>query len=81
MNAEEIESLKNGLNFSIPLKFTKKADVFCQFEMIAKFMTKDIEENQVTTHLTIELTNLANCYIYKDTLCKSSSKNTKFYKN
>ena len=81
MNTEEIEFLKNGLNFFIPLKFTKKADVLCQFDMIAKFMTKDIEENQVTTYLTTELANLANCYIYKDTLSKSSSKNTKFYKN
>ena len=39
LNTEEIELLKNGLNFSIPPKFIKKTDVFCQFDMIAKFLT------------------------------------------
>ena len=77
MNTEEIDLLKNGLNFSIPPKFIKKTDVFCQFDMIAKFLTKDIEENEVSTQLKSELTHLANCYIYKYTPSKSSLKKHK----
>ena len=45
--------------------------------MIANFMTKDIEENEVSTHLKSELMHLANCYIYKYTLSKSSLKKHK----
>ena len=45
LNTEEIDLLKNGLNFSIPPKFIKKTDVFCQFDMIAKFLAKDIESS------------------------------------
>ena len=67
LNKEEIDLLKNCLNFSIRPKFMKKADVFCQLDLIAKFMTKDIEENEVSTQLKSELTRLANCYIYKYT--------------
>ena len=77
LNTEEIDLLKNGLNFSIPPKFIKKTDVFCQFDMIAKFLTKDIEENEVSAQLKSELTHLANCYIYKYTPSKSSIKKHK----
>ena len=49
LNTEEIDLLKNGLNFSIPPTLIKKTDVFCQFDMVAKFLTKDIEENEVST--------------------------------
>ena len=77
LNTEEIDLLKNGLNFSIPPKFIKKTDVFCQFDMIAKFLTKDIEENEVSAQLKSELTHLANCYIYKYTPSKSSLKKHK----
>ena len=52
-------------------------DVFCQFDMITKFMTKDIEENEVSTQLKSELTHFANCYIYKYTPSKSSLKKHK----
>ena len=70
MNTKEIDLLKNGLNFSIPPKFKKKTHLFCQFDMIAKFLTNDIEENEVSTQLKSELTRLANCYIYKSSLKK-----------
>ena len=72
LNTEEIDLLKNGLNFSIPSMFIKKTDVFCQFEMIAKFLTQDIEENEVSTQLKSELTHLANCCDNKYTPSKSS---------
>ena len=51
--------------------------MFCQFDKIAKFLTKDIEENEVSAQLTSELTHLANCYIYKYTPSKSSLKRHK----
>ena len=65
------------INFSIPPKFIKKTDVFCQFDMIAKFLTKDIEGNEVSAQLKSELTQLANCYIYKYTPSKSFLKKHK----
>ena len=77
MNTEEVDLLKNGLYFSIRPKLVKKTDVFCQFDMIAKFLTKDIEENEVSTQLKNELTHLANFYIYKYIRSKSSLKKHK----
>ena len=71
-NTKEIDLLKNGLNFSITPKFMKKTDVFCQFDIIAKLLTEDIEENEISAKLKSELTHLANCYIYKYTSSKSS---------
>ena len=82
MNTQEIALSKNGLNFAIPPKFIKKTDVFCQFDMIATFLTKDIEEKEVSTQLKSELTHIVNCYVYKYTPRKSSLKNHNFfYKN
>ena len=77
LNTEEIDLLKNGLNFSIPPVFIKKTEVFCQFDMITKFLTNDIEENEVSTQLKSELTRLANSYIYRYTPSKSSLKKHK----
>ena len=51
--------------------------MFCQFDMSAKYLTKDIEENEVSAQLKSELTHLANCYIYKYTPSKSSLKKHK----
>ena len=49
--------------------------------MIAKFMTEDIEENEVSTQLKSELTRLANSYIYKYKPSKSSLKKYKILQN
>ena len=54
LNTEEIDLFKNGLNFSIPPNFEKETDVFCQYDMIAKFLTKDIEENELM-HLLLQI--------------------------
>ena len=35
----------------------KKTDVFCQFGMIAKILTTNIEENKVSTKLRSQLTH------------------------
>ena len=77
LNTEEIDLSKNALNFSISPKFIKKTDAFCQFDMISKFLTRDIEKNEVSTQSKSELTHLANFYIYKYTLSKSSLKKHK----
>ena len=45
--------------------------------MIPKFLTKDIEGNEVSAKLKSELTHLANCHIYKYTPSKSSLKEHK----
>ena len=49
LNADEIDLLKNGLEFSIAPKFLKKNDIFCQFDMIAKFLTQELDDNQTST--------------------------------
>ena len=73
--------LKNGLDFSIPPRFLKKTDVFCQFDMIAQFMTEELEDNQISTRLKKELSRMANSYAYKYTPSFNSLRNIKFYKN
>ena len=45
--------------------------------MIATFLTKDIEEKEVSTQLKSELTHIVNCQVYKYTPSKSSLKNQK----
>ena len=52
-----MDLLKNGLDFSIPPRFLKKNDVFCQFDMIGKFMTQELEDNQISTLKEWTITN------------------------
>ena len=65
LNADEMDLLKNGLEFSIPPKFLKKTDVFCQFDIIAKFMMQELDDNQTSTRLKNKLSQMANSYVYK----------------
>ena len=81
LNMDEMESLKNGLEFSIKPKFLKKTNVFSQFDMTAKFMTQELDDNQTSTRLKNELSQMANSYVYKYTPSFNSLKNIKFYKN
>ena len=76
-----MDLLKNGLEFSIPPRFLKKTDVFCQFDMIGKFMMQELEDNQISTRLKNELSQISNSYAYKYTPSFNSLKNIKFYKN
>ena len=69
--------LKNGLEFSILPKFLKKNNVFCQFDMIAKFMTQELDDNQTSIQLKNELSQMANSYVYKDTPSFNSLKKHK----
>ena len=67
LNEDEMDLSKNGLDFSIPTRFLKKADVFGRFDMITKFMTQKLENNQISTRLKNELSQMANSYVYKYT--------------
>ena len=60
-----MDLLKNSSELSIPPRFLKKTDVFCQFDMIAKFMTQELDDNQTITRLKNELSQIANSYVYK----------------
>ena len=62
---DKIDLLKNSSELSIPPRFLKKTDVFCQFDMIAKFMTQELDDNQTITRLKNELSQIANSYVYK----------------
>ena len=81
LNVDEMDLLKNGLEFSALPKFLKKTDVFCQFDMIAKLMTQELDDNQTATRLKNELSQMAGSYVYKYTPSFNSLKNIKFYKN
>ena len=82
LNVEEMDLLKNGLEFSIPPKSLKKTNVFCQFDMIAKFMMQELDHNQTSTRLKNRLSQMGNSYAYKYTPSLNSlKKSIKFYKN
>ena len=49
LNMDAMDLLKNGVEYSISPRFLKKTDVFCQFDIIAKFMTQELEDNQIFT--------------------------------
>lgn len=49
LDEDEMDLFKNGLDFSIPLRFLIRADVFCHFDMIVKFMKQELEDNQIST--------------------------------
>ena len=67
MNVDEITLLKNGLEFSVLSRLLKKIDIFCQFDMIDKFITQELEDNQISAVLKNELSLMANSYVYNYT--------------
>ena len=77
LNVGEMDLLKNGLEFSIPPRFLKKIDVCCQFDMVLKFMTQELDDNQTSNRLKNELSQMANSYVYKYTPFFSRSKKHK----
>ena len=60
---DEMDLLKNGLEFLIPPRVLKKTDVFCQFDMIAKFTTHELDDNQISNRLKNEVSQVANSYV------------------
>ena len=77
LNVGEMDLLKNGLEFSIPPRFLKKIDVFWQFDMVLKFMTQELDDNQTSNRLKKELSQMATSYVYKYTPFFSMLKNHK----
>ena len=71
----EMDLLKNGLEFSVPPRVLKKTDVFCQFDMITKFTTQELDDNQTSTRLKNEVSHVDNSYVYKYTPFFNSLKN------
>ena len=67
LNMDAMDLLKNGVEYSISPRFLKKTDVFCHFDIIAKFMTQELEDNQIFTWLKNKLSQMANSYVYKYT--------------
>ena len=74
LSNDELDILKNGLSFSIPPAFLKKTDVFAQFDMINKFMTKELKDAKNSPILKSELSHLANSYVYKYSPSQSTLK-------
>ena len=68
LNEDEMDSLKNGSDFSIPPKFLKKSKAFCQHHMTAKFQKVELEDNQISARLKNKLSQMANPYVCKYTL-------------
>ena len=77
LNEDEMDLLKNDLDFSISPRFLKITDVFCQFDMTAKFLMQELEYNQISTRLKNELSQMANSYVYKYTPSFNSLKKYK----
>ena len=50
---------------------------FFQFDMITNFMTQELDDNQISTRLKKELSQMANSYVYKYTPSFNSLKNYK----
>ena len=59
-----MDLLKNGLEFLIPPRVLKKTGVFCQFDMIAKVTTHELDDNQISTRLKNEVSQVTNSYVY-----------------
>ena len=61
--------------------------MFCQFDMIAKFMTQELDDNQISTRQKNELSQMVNSYVYEYTTSFNSLKKQKilqklkFYKD
>ena len=77
LNVDEMDLLKIGLEFSLPPRFLRKIDVFCQFDTIAKFMTQKFDDNHTSTRLKNELSQMPNSYVYKYTPSFNSLKKRK----
>ena len=76
LNRDEMDLLKNGLEFLMPPRFFKE-NQFCQFDMIAKFMTQELDDSQISTRLKNKLSQMANSYVYKYTPSLKSLKKHK----
>ena len=64
LTQEETELLKHGLSYSIAPPFLSKTEVFCSFENINYYLSKNLKNANDKTHLKAELSYLAHSYYF-----------------
>lgn len=83
LTEEEADVLKNGLNFGIPPPFIKKSDVFTTFEMINRFATMELKNQNFKKALKTEISHLAHqtyCEQFEETQdTKSIAKHHRYF--
>ena len=62
MPDDEMELLKNGLDFAIEPRVTNKTDVFTSFQKLNRLLTKEIKDEEVNPDLKTEMSHLARNY-------------------
>ena len=63
LSPDELDILKNGLDYAIPPERLRKSDIYTSFEMIHRFMTSKIKSNDKRGELKTEISHLASCYL------------------
>lgn len=74
LTIDELDLLKNGLDFSIPPYKIKKSDVYTSFETIHRFMVNEIKDKNNKGELKAQLSHLACSYYSSFQPNKSSLK-------
>lgn len=59
---DEADLLKFGLSFGIPPPFVRKSDVFTTFEMINRFLTSELKQDDLKNEVKTEISHLAHQY-------------------
>ena len=62
LSDEEADSLMNGLNYGISPPFVSKSDIFTTFEMINRFATSELKNDDLKADLKTEISYLAHQY-------------------
>ena len=71
---DELELLKNGLDYAIPPFKINKTDIFTQFEMMHRLLSKDIKNDDKKSELRTEMSHLAINYYNSYSPSKSALK-------
>ena len=74
LTSEELELLKYGMDYAIPPSRISKTDIFTQFEMIHRLISKDITDNEKKSELRTVMSHLAVSYYNSYSPSKSSLK-------
>ena len=69
LTAEELDLLKNGLDFAIPPRQVSKTDIFMEFEKIHRLLTYEIKDKDKKSEFKTQMSHLAINYYanYKPT--------------
>ena len=80
MALEELNILKFGLNYSLPPLKLRKTDVFVSFEMIHRFLHKDLKNGADKPTLKAQLFNLGKLIRTQLPTIKSNSHKSLHFK-